>query len=232
MYLLHALDPAAHTRFCSSPYPVQTYVYVLASERETGQLQLMRQQGLQLAPYYAATYVWAMSMYVVFMLVFVGFGAAIQLNIFVQTAASVQVSSPPTCPGGAGGATDSRITRLEWMYGNQRRPHSLIQLPALRLSWFLLPGSHTDHLLPHLGPPHVLVCLLDGRVLARHHPCGAGGNSHRHLHRTGGKSGGGAGGWASGVGWEMGRAPLIGQLDGEILSHVVGHTCIPNPLTV
>ena len=68
-----------------------TWVHTLVSERQGGQLGLMRQQGLTPAAHYLAMYIWAMAMYIVFMLVFVGFGVAVGLSIFTKTAPGVQV---------------------------------------------------------------------------------------------------------------------------------------------
>ena len=68
-----------------------TWVHTLASERQGGQLGLMRQQGLTASAHYLAMYAWSLAMYIVFMLVFVGFGAAVGLSIFTKTAAGIQV---------------------------------------------------------------------------------------------------------------------------------------------
>lgn len=69
-----------------------TYVHALISERRGGHLGQMRQQGLTPTAYYTATYLWALVVYVLFTIVFVGVGAAIGLSIFTKTAVGVQVS--------------------------------------------------------------------------------------------------------------------------------------------
>ncbi|GAX76897.1 hypothetical protein CEUSTIGMA_g4343.t1 [Chlamydomonas eustigma] len=68
-----------------------TFVHSLVSEQVGGHLGLMKQQGLRPAAYYVATYLWELMLYIVFMAVFVGFGAGIGLSIFTKTAAGVQV---------------------------------------------------------------------------------------------------------------------------------------------
>ncbi|MEW5307614.1 MAG: hypothetical protein WDW36_009993 [Sanguina aurantia] len=68
-----------------------TFVYQMVQERQDGQLLLMRQQGLRQGPYWLALYIWSMLLYAVFMVVFVGFGAAVQLNIFTKNSMAVQI---------------------------------------------------------------------------------------------------------------------------------------------
>ncbi|EFJ47435.1 hypothetical protein VOLCADRAFT_92146 [Volvox carteri f. nagariensis] len=67
-----------------------TFVHSLVSERESGAQLLMRQQGLRAAPAALASYCWFVALYGVYMSVFVGFGAAIGLNIFTKTGPGVQ----------------------------------------------------------------------------------------------------------------------------------------------
>jgi hypothetical protein len=69
---------------------MQTYVHMLVKERESGAQLLMRQQGLRPAPAALAAYCWFAVLYGVFMLAFVGFGAAIGLNVFTKTGPGVQ----------------------------------------------------------------------------------------------------------------------------------------------
>lgn len=69
-----------------------TYVHTLILERREGQLGLMRQQGLTPCAYYTAMYLWMLAVYIIFMAVFVGVGAATGLSIFTKTSFGVQVN--------------------------------------------------------------------------------------------------------------------------------------------
>lgn len=71
------------------------FVFLLASERQRGHVTLLRQQGMSPGAYHWANYVVFLALYMAFMAVFVGFGAAIGLNVFTRTAPSVQVGSVP-----------------------------------------------------------------------------------------------------------------------------------------
>ena len=64
---------------------------MMASEREGGQLALLRRQGLRAAPHAAASYLVYALRSGAFMAVFLGFGAGVGLNIFLYTGAGVQV---------------------------------------------------------------------------------------------------------------------------------------------
>ncbi|KAG2422265.1 hypothetical protein HYH02_015468, partial [Chlamydomonas schloesseri] len=68
-----------------------TYVHALVSERERGASLLMRQQGLAPGAAAAAAALWFGLVYGAFMAVFVGFGAAVRLNVFIKTGVGVQL---------------------------------------------------------------------------------------------------------------------------------------------
>lgn len=66
------------------------YVAQLVSEKE-GQLRsMMTMQGLGTPAYYIVNYVWQMLLYIVFMAIFWGFGAAIGLLIFTKNSIAIQ----------------------------------------------------------------------------------------------------------------------------------------------
>ena len=66
-------------------------MHALVSERERGASLLMRQQGLAPGAAAAAAAAWFGLVYGAYMAVFVGFGAAVRLNVFIKTGAGVQV---------------------------------------------------------------------------------------------------------------------------------------------
>lgn len=66
-------------------------IYAMVQEKEKHLRIMMRMQGLRDGAYYAVTYIWMMSLYCVFIAIFVAFGSAIGLKIFTLNDYSIQL---------------------------------------------------------------------------------------------------------------------------------------------
>jgi len=82
------LGPLFMMWFAQLLLPVNVYALVLEKERHLR--IMMRMQGLREGVYYAVQYIWMISLYTAFILVFVAFGSAIGLRIFTLNSYSVQ----------------------------------------------------------------------------------------------------------------------------------------------